>query len=63
MNLVYEKTPESVFYKAVTLAEEKWGGVNIQEYTATESICLEGIQGMRCTPLITTVPYCVQTLV
>ena len=47
MNLVFEETPENVLYEAVCLANKDWSGVLIEDYTATESVVVETIEGMK----------------
>ena len=46
MTIAYDRTPESTIYEVVRRTEKKWSGLNITDYTATESFHLEELLGM-----------------
>ena len=45
LNIAFERTPESLFYQAVTMTEAKWKPIKITDYTATENVIIEKITG------------------
>lgn len=45
LNLKTEKTSEEAFYKALLAAETEWKDFKIEEYSATESVNVESLEG------------------
>ena len=45
LNVLWEKTPENVFYEAIRLTEKQWGNMQLVDYTSAESVVLEELRG------------------
>ncbi len=45
LNCVFERTPESLVYEALTKLQDEYQGMNMVEYTSTESVVLESVTG------------------